>query len=218
MENGHASTTPSISLPTVNFDDTTKTEIESTAISVTIVATLAAIIVILVTIIAIIVIVVLLRRKASHAGAACEEIVYDEIPDATRRQDLQQVTDIIQTGSNPAYDKPASHLRTSSKEMELTQKYVYVPTNIPVELNECYSSMNPDQLNATGEGTSQLAAILTDGNPAYGTPASHLPTSSKEMELTHNYAYAPTNISVDPNECYSSVNPDQLKAAGKNSS
>ena len=113
-------------LPTVNFDDTTKTEIESAAISVTIVATLAAIIVILVTIIAIIVIVVLLRRKASRAGTACEEIVYDEIPDATRRQDLQQVTDIIQTGSNPAYDKPASHLRTSSKEMELTQKYAYV--------------------------------------------------------------------------------------------
>ena len=198
MENGQASTTPSISPPTVNFDDTTTAEIESAAaISVTIVATLAAIIVILVTIIAIIVIVVLLRRKASHAGTACEEIVYDEIPDATRRQELQKVTDIIQTGSNPAYDTPASHLP---------------------ELNEYYSSMNPDQLNATGEGTSQLAAILTDRNLAYGTPASHLTTSSKEMELTQNYAYAPTNISVDPNECYSSVNPDQLKAAGKSTS
>ena len=82
----------------------------------------------------------------------------------------------------------------------------------PVELNECYSSINPDQLNATGEGTSQLAATLTDRNPAYGTPASHLPTSSKEMELTQNYPYVPTNIPVELNECYSSMNPDQLNA------
>ena len=132
MENGLAPTTP---------------------ISVTIIATLAAIIVILVTIIAIIVVVILLRRKASRAGTACEEIVHDEIPDATKRQDLQQGTDITQTGSNPAYNKPTSHLPTSSKEMEMTQNYAYAPTNIPVKPNKCYS---PNQLKAAGKNSSQL--------------------------------------------------------------
>ena len=95
------------------------------------VAIVITILVILVTIIAIIVIVVLVRRKCSHAGTANDEI-HDEIPDVTKRQDLQQVTDIVLTDSNPA----TSHLPTSFKEMELTQNYANVPTHTPVEPND----------------------------------------------------------------------------------
>ena len=94
------------------------------------VAIVVTILVILGTIIAIIVIVVLVRRKCSHAGTANDEI-HDEIPDVTKRQDLQQVTDIILTDSNPA----TSHLPTSFKEMEPTRNYVCVPTHTPVEPN-----------------------------------------------------------------------------------
>ena len=105
-----------------------------------------------------IVMIALIRKKVSLKSAQGE--IYDEIHDTatTRSQQLQFTSDIL-TDGNPAYGTPASHLPTSSKEMEMTQNYAYVPTNIPVEPNECYSSVNPDQLNAaTGEGTSQLAA------------------------------------------------------------
>ena len=108
--------------------------IEPVAIIVTI---LAAVLVIFVIIIAIIIVVVVfIRRKSSRAGTANDEI-HDEIPDVTKRQDLQQVTDIVLTDSNPA----ASHLPTSFKEMELTQNYAYVTMHTRVEPNSHRESM-----------------------------------------------------------------------------
>ena len=53
-------------------------------------------------------------RKSSRAGTANDEI-HDEIPDVTKRQDLQQVTDIVLTDSNPA----TSHLQRDGADAEL---------------------------------------------------------------------------------------------------
>ena len=51
-----------------------------------------------------------------------------------------------------------ANLMSLSRELDMTTNYAYNPTYIPVEPNMCYSSVNPDNLNATGGSTSQSAA------------------------------------------------------------
>ena len=137
--------------------DTTTLESESRSLPVVTYVSITAVFIAILIVIMMIVMIALIRKKVSQRSA--QEVIYDEIHDTatTRNQQLQFTSDIL-TDGNPAYGTPASHLPTSSKEMEMTQNYAYVPTNFPVEPNECYSSVNPDQLNATWEGTSQLAA------------------------------------------------------------
>ena len=159
MYNCFVVSTSSTSLPTVSTSSTSlssdSTTVESESRSLPVV-TYVSITAVFIAILIVIVMIALIRKKVSLKSTHGE--IYDEIRDTatTRSKQLQFTSDIL-TDGNPAYGTPASHLPTSSKEMEMTQNR-FTPTNIPVEPNECYSSVNPDQLNATGDGTSQLAA------------------------------------------------------------